>query len=131
MEERLQDKRMEKLANEVLLLARNTLLVHLRFLDSAVSRLPLVAKNEGHMATNGRMIQYNPRHVLETYYREQDRMTRDYLHTLLHCTFRHAFLDPQVDRDCWDLAVDTAVERAIDSLGLSCASAGRQRLQQQ
>lgn len=129
MEETPRDNRIEKLAREILLLSRNTLLVHLRFLDSAVSRLPLVETDEGHMGTNGQVIRYNPKHILQTYFYEQDRIARDYLHTLLHCTFRHAFLDPQVDRDCWDLATDIAAECAIDSMELSCVSAERQRLQ--
>lgn len=45
MDER--QKKLDKLARDVLLLSRNTLLVNLRFLDMALSRLELVAGAQG------------------------------------------------------------------------------------
>ena len=124
------DRRIDALARDVLLLSRNTLLVHLRFLDAALSRFTFERSDDGHIATDGQVFRYNPRHVLLSYRDEREAPTRDYLHLVLHCAFRHAFVDPRLDRACWDLAADIAVECAIDSLALPCVNAARQERQQ-
>ena len=124
------DRRIDALARNVLLLSRNTLLVHLRFLDAALSRFTFERSDDGHIATDGQVFRYNPQHVLLSYRDEREAPTRDYLHLVLHCAFRHAFVDPRLDRACWDLAADIAVECAIDSLALPCVNAARQERQQ-
>ena len=131
MENRDLNQRMDQLAREVLLLARNTLLVHLRFLDTALSRFELQRTEDGHIATNGQVLKYNPKHVLLSYRDEQTRITRDYLHLVLHCTFQHAFAGPNLNRECWDLACDISVECAIDSMELPCVFAARQQQQKE
>lgn len=116
---------MEALAREVLRLSRNTLLVQMRFLETALSRFTLQPADDGRIGTDGETLRFSPRYVLRSYRDERDRLTRDYLHLVLHCTFRHAFTGPTTDRDCWDLACDVAVEAAIDSIGLACVAAAR------
>ena len=58
-----QDTRISELAGEVLRLSRNTLLVNLRFLDAALSRLEPMELPELIYATDGRYLAYDPRHV--------------------------------------------------------------------
>ena len=123
-------RRMDALARDVLRLARNTLLVHLRFLDAALSRFTPERADGGRIATDGQVLRYDPQYVLLSYRDERERPTRDFLHLVLHCAFRHAFVDPRLDRVCWDLACDIAAECAIDSLGLPCVAAQRQAQQQ-
>lgn len=53
----------EVLARDVLLLSRNTLLVHLRFLDTALSQFVFTPALLP-FATDGRKLHYAPRHVL-------------------------------------------------------------------
>ena len=53
---------------------------------------------------------------------------RDYLHMVLHCVFRHNFVNTLLDLNCWDLACDMAVEAIINELNLqSTASVRRHR----
>lgn len=118
----------DELAREVLRLARSTLLVNLRFLDMALSQFDMVPM-PGALATDGRHIYYDALHVLRTYRAERERPVRDYLHMVLHCVFRHSFVDTLLDRDCWDLACDIAVEHIINDLGLTSAAASRQSAQ--
>ena len=113
---------MEALAQDVLLLARNTLLVHLRFLDMALNQFT-PASYPGTLATDGQHLFYDAYYVLSAYKAERERSVRDYLHIVLHCVFRHLFISPDIDRRCWDLACDIAVESAINDLGLDCAAA--------
>lgn len=124
-----QQKQLDKLARDVLILSRNTLLVNLRFLDSALSQFELVPY-DGSLATEGRHICYNPIEILKRYKNEKEVSVRDYLHLVMHCIFRHMFMNPSIDRPCWDLACDIAVEYSITELGLKSATAKREMLQQ-
>lgn len=124
-----QQKQLDKLARDVLILSRNTLLVNLRFLDSALSQFELVPY-DGSLATEGRHICYNPIEILKRYKNEKEVSVRDYLHLVMHCIFRHMFMKPSIDRPCWDLACDIAVEYSITELGLKSATAKREMLQQ-
>lgn len=120
----------ENLAREILLLSRNTLLVNLRFLDMALSQLGLLPVHDSTLLTDGRHILFNPRHVLESYKIAKEIPVRDYLHMVMHCVFRHMYMDPTLDRPYWDLACDIAVENVINDLGLTATAAPRAQKQQ-
>lgn len=124
------NEKLNKLALEVLRLSRNTLLVNLRFLDSALSRFEYIPTNESTLLTDGEHLLYNPEHVLKRYKHEKERPVRDYLHVVFHCIYRHMFMDPSLDRPLWDLACDIAVENIILELGLRSTSSEIESLQQ-
>lgn len=123
-------QKLDSLAREVLVLSRNTLLVNLRFLDAALSMFEFFPIDESSLLTDGRHLLYNARHVLERYKSEKEAPVRDYLHVVMHCVFRHMFMDPTLDRPVWDLACDIAVENMITELGLKSTEARRQAAQQ-
>ena len=58
------NNKLEKLAADVLRLSRNQLLVNLRFLDAALSRLEPRAVPEITFATDGQYLAYGPKHIL-------------------------------------------------------------------
>lgn len=128
MDEQLEKR--NKLAADVLRLSRNTLVVNLRFLDAALSRLEPMATEDFSLATDGRTLAYDPRHILWQYKADRAVCVRDYLHIVLHCVFRHMFVHTLVDHAAWDLACDIAVEHTITGLGLKAASAARKARQQ-
>ena len=103
--------------------------MNLRFLDSALSQFKLVSY-DGSLATEGRHICYNPVEILKRYKSEKEVPVRDYLHLVMHCIFRHMFMSLNIDRPCWDLACDIAVEYSVTELGLKSAGARREVLQQ-
>lgn len=119
----------EKLALEVLILSRNTLLVNLRFLDAALSQFEMKPIKESSMLTDGHFLLYNPKHVLSNFKHQKEAVVRDYLHIVMHCVYRHMFMDPTLDRPLWDLATDIAVENVITDLGLKSAASFREGLQ--
>jgi len=124
-----QVRQADELAREILTLARNTLLVHMRFLDVALSRLA-PASYPGTLATDGEHLFYDTYYVLESYRAERERSVRDYLHIVFHCVFHHLFTGPEIDRRRWDTACDIAVEDAITALelpGLACRRQEAQR----
>ena len=125
-----QDK-LNKLARDVLILSRNTLLVNLRFLDAALSQFQLFPIEESTLLTDGKYILYNPKHVLESYKTAKEIPIRDYLHIVMHCVFKHMYIDPTLNRPYWDLACDIAVENVITELGLKAVTTARERQQVQ
>ncbi len=120
----------DALSREVLTVARNALLVNLRFLDTALGLLPFTPRPGQPLATDGHTIFYDPRALLRAYRDEQSVAARDYLHLVLHCILRHFSVPDGANRTLWDLACDVSVEYAISNLGLSALSAAREARQQ-
>lgn len=118
-----------QLAKDILQLSKNTLLVNLRFLDSALGQFTLFNQPNIDMATDGYYLYYDIPHILQTYKSEKELMTRNYLHLVMHCIFRHMFVNPDIQQDYWDLACDIAVENTINELNLKSCSCSRQHRQ--
>ena len=125
------EEKLNKLAKDVLILSRNTLLVNLRFLDAALSQFEFFPIEESTLLTDGKHILYNPRHILENYKTAKEIPVRDYLHIVMHCVFRHMYMDPSLNRPYWDLACDIAVENMITELNLKAVTTARERQQAQ
>ena len=121
---------LNELAADVIRLSRNQLLVNLRFMDAALSRLEPFPMTGVPMATEGHLLVYDPVEVLKRYKQDRAAPVRDYLHIVLHCIYRHMFIHTLVDHDLWDLACDIAVEYSISSLNLKAAEAARHVKQQ-
>lgn len=114
------------LSLDVLKLSRNTLLVHLRFLDLVLSVFKYVPIVQYDFATDGENLCFDPMCILRRYKAEKEAVVRDYLHTVLYCVFRHMYVDPSLNREKWDFACDIAVENMITELGLKATQAKRQ-----
>ena len=76
-------KKAERIAEEILILARNTLLVNLRFLDMALSKFTLLPIEDSTFMTDGEYLLYTPKHVLERFKLKKETTVRDYLHIVL------------------------------------------------
>ena len=112
-------ERLDKLARDVLLLSRNTLLVNLRFLDMALSQFEYVPNVLiSPVGTEGKYLLYNPKEWLLKYKEEKEDTTRCYLHMVLHCVFRHMYIHSLVNKEYWNLACDIAVEAVIEELNI-------------
>lgn len=108
------EKKCSILASQVLALARDALLVRLRFFDVALAQLkPVEQKGLGCLATDGTACFYDPVYVLKSYQENPKLVNRQYLHLLLHCIFSHSFQYDRLETDKWDLAADIAAENVI------------------
>ena len=123
------EQQAEALARDILTLAGNSLTVSFRFLDRAVANLSLVSDDKVSLATDGEKLYFSPWYVLSRYKSEQSVLTRDMLHVILHCVFRHNFIGKDIDRLRWDLACDIAVENAVSELDAPVLHARREDLQ--
>ena len=102
-----------ELAENIIKVARNTLIVNLRFMDSAMSRL-YSKPYDGTVATDGQFVYFNPIHILKSYKQGKEIPPHIYLHMVMHCVFQHFFIDfGRMDRELWDIACDVAVEAVI------------------
>lgn len=119
-------QRVSRLAARVLELARDSIFLHLRFLDVAMSRLrPVERPGLSGMATDGAALFYDPYFVLLGYREEPGFCARSCLHMLLHCIFYHSFRCEALDPALWDLAADLAVENTILEMKLPFAALER------
>lgn len=120
------------LALSVLNVSRNTLSIHLRFMNLAISRLrwlsipdavqempmlqPLL--DETVLATEGTTLFYDPMALCKLYAADKNNGPRAYMHLILHGVFRHFEVKPSVLQPLWNLACDMAVEGVINDLNL-------------
>ncbi len=123
------EKLIREIAEQIIVNARNTLLVNLRFLDAALSMFTYHVIDKSTIMTDGRYFLYNPRHILICFKHAKEIPNRDYLHVVLHCVFHHMFMDPSLEPSCWDLACDIAVEYTISELGIKCVETDREQRQ--
>lgn len=113
-------QRFDAYAVRLLKLARDTLIVNMRFMDIAAARLPFTKKEGFSGAGNdGAHFYYDPVFLLKKYDRDSHFPARLYLHSILHCVFRHSFFIDKLDEAMWNLSCDIAVENMIMELALA------------
>lgn len=112
-------KRAEELAGQVMQLARDNIVVNMRFLDAALSRLRTEPRSElGGAASDGSGLYFEPFWLLKKYREESGYPVRLYLHVLLHHVFRHSFEYGEKEEEIWNLAADAAAENVILEMNL-------------
>lgn len=120
-DDRQEDRQFQirSLAGEVMRLAHDGILINMRFLDVALSKLKTVCREQtGAHLFDGSTLYYDPAHLLLQYQTAPHYAARLYLHTLLHCIFYHGRTMDKMNRVYWDLATDIAVEHTIVDIGL-------------
>ncbi len=107
------------IAAEIMRLAHDSILVNMRFLDVALSKLKVVCREQtGAHLFDGQSLHYDPALLLGQYKAAPNFAARLYLHTLLHCIFYHGFTTDKLNRQYWDMAADIAVEHTILDLDM-------------
>lgn len=121
--ERAEQDKINALAQKVITIAADSIVVHLRFLDIAVAALTIAPRDGlGGMATDGVFLYYDPKWVLKTYQKEPSYVARTYLHLLLHLLFHHSFSYDKMEQEIWNLACDIAIENTILDMELPAVS---------
>lgn len=111
------------LARDIIRLSHDGILMNMRFLDMALSKLKLKERpGMGVFAYDGVTLYYDPALLLIKYRKEAHFVVRLYLHVLLHCIFYHGFQTDKLERDIWNLATDIAVENTILEMNLYLAA---------
>lgn len=117
-----------RLAAGVLSLARDSIIVNMRFMDVALANLQPVPKPNLHCVyCDGSHLYYDPVVVLQSYKEEPSSIVHMYMHILFHCIFYHQFQYGKTDKEDWDLSVDIAVEETVLEMGLSASAMKKDR----
>lgn len=112
-------EQINEIAIEIMNLARDGILMNMRFMDFALSKFPVELRSEtGRHLFTGSALYYDPIRLLRQVKIEKNYGARLYLHTLLHLIFYHSFEVDKKDRRLWDLACDIAVENTIFEMNL-------------
>ncbi len=109
---------LERIGIKLLDTARTELYLAMRFMGPALMgldlRMDLLARTVG---TDAQFLRYNPVWLMQTYLEHPYILDRTYLHTVLHCLFRHMYgTDTHTDTELWNLCADIAVESVIDEM---------------
>ncbi len=112
-------QKMQGVADKILRLSHDSLLIHMRFLDVALSRLPVSCREGmGAHVFDGEGLICDPLLLIRQYEKEPALPVRLYLHTLLHAVFYHACQTDRMKPEYWDMATDIAVEAVILDMDL-------------
>lgn len=122
----MEQKNLTEIGREILFASRNELYMNLPYLDAALCALDFrpgggVTLSQ---ATDGEALYYDGAWLSERYLRSPVLTNRAYLHTVLHCMFRHLAKKRGKVPELWDLACDAAVESILDELDYPCLNTG-------
>lgn len=105
------------LGSRILNQSRYELSLSMRHLARALDRLPYEMDfNTQRMGTEGERIHFHPEFIFQLFRESPQKLNRLYMHSLLHCLFRHMFKNEDKKEELWNMACDIHVEYVLDSL---------------
>ena len=105
------------LGSRILNQSRYELSLSMRHLARALARLPYEMDfNTQRMGTEGERIHFHPEFIFQLFMESPQKLNRLYMHSLLHCLFRHMFKNEDKKEELWNMACDIHVEYVLDSL---------------
>ena len=119
MEERKQTAQgaLNNLGLRILNQAKIELSLSMRYLSRALDKLSFQMDfNTRRMGTEGEKLHFHPEFVYQLYVESPQKLYRLYMHSLLHCLFRHMFKTEGREETLWNLATDIHVEYVLDSM---------------
>lgn len=111
----------EEMSVKIFTFIRHELYLELRYMEPALSAF-VYRRIDGLVtfATDGIYLYYSTEPVFRIFKKNTPFLDRAYLHTVLHCIFRHLWLRGNRSQRLFHLACDIAVEYTIDSLDKTC-----------
>ena len=105
------------LGSRILNQSRYELSLSMRHLARALDRLPYEMDfNTQRMGTEGERIHFHPEFIFQLFMESPQKLNRLYMHSLLHCLFRHMFKNEDKKEELWNMACDIHVEYVLESL---------------
>ena len=108
----------DTLAEKVLALARDSIIVRFRFFDRVLAAIELAADGAagGYVSDMGKLT-YDPVRLLKDYRDDENFAVRLLLHVIFHNIFMHFSKTDRIQKEYWDIACDIAVENAVLAVG--------------
>ena len=99
--------------------AKIELSLSMRYLSRALDKLSFQMDfNTRRIGTEGEKIHFHPEFIFQLYVESPQKLYRLYMHSLLHCLFRHMFKTEDKEEELWNLATDIHVEYVLDSMDI-------------
>lgn len=99
--------------------AKIELSLSMRYLSRALDKLSFQMDfNTRRIGTEGEKIHFHPEFIFQLYVESPQKLYRLYMHSLLHCLFRHMFKTEDKEEELWNLATDMHVEYVLDSMDI-------------
>lgn len=108
----------EALAMQAITLARNEVLVSMRFMAESFARLTPLPAPSATLACDGRFMRFDPATLARAYAEEPAALARAQVHMVLHCVFLHFCPGAHIRPAQWDTACDIVVEATLADLDL-------------
>lgn len=110
----------ETMAQRVFAAVRGDLYLALPYMNAALCALSPISKPSlRSFATDGAGLYFAPSWLLRIYRSNRKYLPRAYLHSVLHCVFRHLWLRGDRDPVLWGIACDICVENVLDHLNIT------------
>ena len=91
------EQKIQQVADQILRLSHDSLLVHMRFLDVALAKLSVTCRaGMGAHVFDGEGLVCDPLLLIRQYEQEKAMPVRLYLHALLHAVFRNTGIWPRI-----------------------------------
>ena len=110
------DMKADQLAAKIFSMSGAVVLVNMRFLAKALSRLP-ARKGGDSISCSAAGISYGTKYVLDRCRSSERLIVHDHLHMIMHCLFRHWHIGSGADARLWDISCDIAAESILLELG--------------
>ncbi len=105
----------QDICEKMLTLIRNELYLDFRYMDRALNALAFRPDERlRSLATDGVFLHYSRDLLFRLFPKNPVFLNRAYLHSVLHCVFRHPWMRGKREPVIWNLAGDICVEYAID-----------------
>ena len=99
--------------------AKIELSLSMRYLSRALDKLSFQMDfNTRRIGTEGEKIHFHPEFIFQLYVESPQKLYRLYMHSLLHCLFRHMFKTEDKEEELWNLATDMHVEYVLESMDI-------------
>ncbi|MBR5467598.1 MAG: metallopeptidase [Firmicutes bacterium] len=109
--------KLTQVGDGILETSKSKIYMAMRFLAMAFDGLKYALSGETDtMGTDGYYLYYSPAFLMTAYKENERLISRIYLHSILHCIFRHVVGKDDRDEALWNLSCDIAVENIIDSI---------------
>ena len=109
---------LENTGRKILNQIRTELYLSMHFMGPALGSLQYIMDlSTTDIGTDGAFLRFNPHYLMRQYIERPRYLNRVYMHSLMHCIFRHMFTAKEhEDIELWDLACDIAAESVVDSM---------------
>lgn len=114
----MSNTKVNEIINEIISISNNYIYLKLPFMGLPIGYLKY-EQYEGEIGTDGKAIYYDYKYLLEIFKENPIHIHHIFLHSMIHCIFKHFHTSIYYNSRIWDLACDICVENIL--LEINCS----------